>query len=443
MGAAGFRATEILYDVAFGNGLFAAVGDNGVLLTSPDGAVWTRRNSGTQRWLWGVSYGNGRFVATGLPVTGTVVDVLVSANGVDWSARSSGTANDLRAATYGNGLYVAVGYNGQVVSSSDGNLWVNRRSDIFDSLLSVAYGNGRFVAVGGDFSFSQAAIVTSLGAGSWTRVHSGVTNAALYAMTQASGQFVGVGYGGRVMTSADGASWSFRDAGASESLWGIVAGQGLLVAVGERGQIPDFVECANLDEPQFRDDAAAYGRGVREQPVRRGRRAGDHLDLAHAAIWTHRDAGTLVSLTGVTYANGRFVAVGLEGTILGSDDGVVWTPRESGTSNQLNSVAFGNGLFVAVGNLDRVVTSTDGVTWALSAPGPGPWLNKIAFEAGNFAAVSGALSVPPAIFSSADGANWTQRFAGARPWLLSIGHGNGTFLALGMNGSILQSDPQP
>src|SRR6185369_8321683 len=99
----------------------------------------------------------------------------------------------------------------------------NRRSDLFDLLMSVAYGNGRFVAVGGDFSFSQSAIVTSPDAGAWTRVHSGVTNAALYAMTQASGQFVGVGYGGRVMTSADAANWSFRDAGASESLWGVAS----------------------------------------------------------------------------------------------------------------------------------------------------------------------------------------------------------------------------
>jgi hypothetical protein len=51
----------------------------------------------------------------------------------------------------------------------------------------------------------------------------------------------------------------------------------------------------------------------------------------------------------VTYGNGLFVAVGEDGTILTSPDGVTWTQRTSGTSNWLNGVAYGNGLFVAVG----------------------------------------------------------------------------------------------
>ena len=51
----------------------------------------------------------------------------------------------------------------------------------------------------------------------------------------------------------------------------------------------------------------------------------------------------------MTYGNGRFVAVGEDGTILTSPDGVSWTRRTSGTSNRLEGVAYGNGLFVAVG----------------------------------------------------------------------------------------------
>jgi photosystem II stability/assembly factor-like uncharacterized protein len=51
--------------VAYGNGLFVAVGYGGTILTSPDGAGWTKRTSGTSNGLVGVAYGNNRFVAVG------------------------------------------------------------------------------------------------------------------------------------------------------------------------------------------------------------------------------------------------------------------------------------------------------------------------------------------------------------------------------------------
>jgi uncharacterized membrane protein len=95
---------DFLFGVTYGNGLFVAVGDGGVILTSPDGVSWTRRASGTSEWLRGVTYGNGLFVAVGLGGT-----ILTSPDGVSWTRRTSGTGNPLIGVTYGNGLFVAVG----------------------------------------------------------------------------------------------------------------------------------------------------------------------------------------------------------------------------------------------------------------------------------------------------------------------------------------------
>jgi len=47
------------------------VGDNGTILTSPDGTTWAKRNSGTSNDLYGLTYGNGLFVAVG--DNGTIV----------------------------------------------------------------------------------------------------------------------------------------------------------------------------------------------------------------------------------------------------------------------------------------------------------------------------------------------------------------------------------
>src|SRR5436189_4668027 len=58
------NASASLNAVVFGNGLFVAVGDNGVVVTSPDGEQWTPRVSGTMDRLPAIAFGNGRFVAT-------------------------------------------------------------------------------------------------------------------------------------------------------------------------------------------------------------------------------------------------------------------------------------------------------------------------------------------------------------------------------------------
>ena len=82
------------------------------ILTSPDGASWTQRTSGTSNRLRGVTYGNGLFVAVGYGGT-----ILTSPDGVSWTARTSGTSNDLFGVTYGNNAFVAVGSGGTILTS--------------------------------------------------------------------------------------------------------------------------------------------------------------------------------------------------------------------------------------------------------------------------------------------------------------------------------------
>jgi hypothetical protein len=145
-----------LNGVAYGNGRFVAVGNGGTILTSPDGVSWTQRTSGTIYPLYGVAYGNGTFVAVGgyfdyygfSDYMSSASTILTSTDGVNWTRRTSGTDNRLLGVTYGNGLFVAVGKDGTILTSPDGVSWTQRTSPEKRDLLSVAYGNGTFVAVG-------------------------------------------------------------------------------------------------------------------------------------------------------------------------------------------------------------------------------------------------------------------------------------------------------
>ena len=71
--------------------------------------------------------------------------------------------------------------------------------------------------------------------------------------------------------------------------------------------------------------------------------------------WTQRASVADNGLYGVTYGNGLFVAVGDDGAILASPDGVTWTARTLGGKG-LHGVTYGNGLFVAVGPGGAILT---------------------------------------------------------------------------------------
>ena len=63
------------------------------------------------------------------------------------------------------------------------------------------------------------------------------------------------------------------------------------------------------------------------------------------------------------FANGAFVAVGDDGTVLRSvDGGQSWTLSATPGSADLSSIAYGSGVFVAVGGTS-VYTSPDGAAW--------------------------------------------------------------------------------
>jgi hypothetical protein len=150
-----------LYGVAFGNGLFVAVGDSGTILTSTDGANWTLRASAAANLrFYAVTYGSNSFVAVGATIESINHPVVwTSPEGITWTPRDTTSLESswLQGVTYGKGLYVGVGGNygtNSVAVSTDGISWTLRDSGLSNTgltpLRGVAYGNGVFVAAGAD-----------------------------------------------------------------------------------------------------------------------------------------------------------------------------------------------------------------------------------------------------------------------------------------------------
>ena len=239
-------ADNAWWGITYGNGLFVAVGFSGSgnrVMTSPDGITWTARNSQSDINWSSVIYGNGTYVA--VANTGGTSRVITSTDGLTWTLRNIQSANVSLATaqnawysvTYGNGLFVAVSNSGttdRVITSPDGINWTTRTTPN-NNFYSVTYGNGTFVAVAQTGTGNR--VMTSPDGITWTS-QSSAADSDWNSVAYGDGLFVAVatsGTGSRVMTSPDGITWSARTAATANSWMAVAYGNSTCVAVAQTG----------------------------------------------------------------------------------------------------------------------------------------------------------------------------------------------------------------
>jgi len=264
--------TNNLWSVAHGGSPTAqwvAVGEQGTILTSPDGISWTKRPSGfPNRWLVSVGYGAGVWIAVG---EGGLV--LTSPDAVVWSPRTSGTTARLNGIAYGGARWIAVAESGELITSTDSATWT-KLSPSTDRLRGLLYAYGQFV-ITGDNGLMRTTIDT-------TDYAANVLPGGFFVESVAYGRraFVAVGEDGYAITSADAVTWSSLASGTGAYLRGITFFNGQFIAVGTGGAI--------LTTP------------------------------APGTAWTARPSGTTGVLTAVAASDAAVVAVGLDGIIVRS-----------------------------------------------------------------------------------------------------------------------------
>jgi len=209
--------------VAYGNGVFVAVASTGVnrAMRSTDGITWTAVAVSLDAWR-SVTYGNGIFVAV---ATGGTNRAMWSVDGITWTA-VSGEANEWRSVAYGNGVFVAVATGGtnRAMWSVDGVTWSFSIVEAND-WRSVTYGNGIFVAVA---SGGTNRAMWSVDGVTWTTV--AVGSDIWYSVTYGNGIFVALSNTSRLMWSTDGTNWYYRNIPLA-NWYAIAFGDGMFVAL--------------------------------------------------------------------------------------------------------------------------------------------------------------------------------------------------------------------
>jgi photosystem II stability/assembly factor-like uncharacterized protein len=273
---------------------------------------WNSQDSGTTETLLGVAYGNGVFVAVGEAGT-----ILRSTDyGLTWQNRSNEevTVAGLRSVAFGNNLFMAIAGDDVVVSTDLGLTW-NRATVPVGWWTAVIWGGGSW------FLVSESEIVSSESNGqSWTSVYKG--HPALSDIVYHDGSLVAVG--GSIYSSKDlGETW--KDAGIPGADWlaGVTFGNNLFVVVG--GNFGDVI-LKSSDPMKWSSDnmevlpnapglsSVGFGNEVFVAVCNSGR----ILVSSGTGPWQEVTSGTDKALIRVAFGNGTFVVVGQNGTLLTS-----------------------------------------------------------------------------------------------------------------------------
>ncbi|QTN32007.1 hypothetical protein HZ994_06580 [Akkermansiaceae bacterium] len=275
-------STQSLSSVAFGAGLYVAVGDGGAIVTSPDAVAWSPRTSGTTAPLRGICFGAGQFVAVG--GSGTI---LSSPDGITWTVRTSPTTLFLSGVAHGAGKFVAVGAFGVALTSPDGIAWASVDSTADGKFLQgIIYAGDLFLAFGQEAVMIDGELHGTLRSSAdgleWETVTMPISS-DVYAATYFRGRYYTGGIYGECFSSADLLLWRQEDLGTFFSIRAMATDGHTLVATSESGNIHSSKD---------------------------------------GATWTSRASGVPATLFGAAYANGIFVMAGAvnvgSGTILTS-----------------------------------------------------------------------------------------------------------------------------
>lgn len=289
--------------------VFVAVGDNGSIWRSPDGAAWTNVSpSSGSRDLNSVVWNGSCFVAVGDHGV-----FRTSTNGYDWSDEYtvSGINSNLNDVIWNGSLFVAVGDNSTILTSPSGlsGTWA-------DVSAPPATGNRKLQAVAWDGS-----------------------------------QFVVVGDGGVVRTSPNGYAWTDQEKAVdsvnenlNEIIWTgsdfIAVGDNRTVLALESGIWRDYIQETGSDINNL-----IWGWGVNRFVA-----LGDDGDVrisTNGRIWGNEyNTGVSEDLYDIIWTGTRFVVVGDSATIIYSPTGMSgsWTEviLDSEKYNALNALALGS-----------------------------------------------------------------------------------------------------
>lgn len=195
---------------------------------------------------------------------------------------------------------------------------------------------------------------------------------------------------------------------------------------------PGFI--ANLSAVLFSNQFVALGTD------------GSILTSTDGLVWTLAPIANFVPSTGMNafaFASPLYIAVGNGGKIFTSSNLATWNQPASNTVDDLYGVSLLNGQLVVTGANGTLLTSQDGITWDIQQSNTGNALRGATFRASLNDIQYVVVGDAGTIVTSPDGTTWTATTLAGAPNLRSVTTGGALatrFLAVGVGGAVAFSD---
>lgn len=328
------EAGDDINDVTYGNNGFVAVGDSGQILVSEDGKNWEKKSvqetDGTPLTedLLGVAYGDGLYLAVGGQ------KLISSTDTVNWTVVTTWTV-PVNSITFGDGLFVVTGDLSTIFYSTNGTNWngggvsgIHNAATLRDSAyypdhgVWIAIGDAAGFKLPSDDVAQMTQLFVSNDGQTWTRQQSPEIEPDIYfaedMLTVSAGDDMFRAFGnGRLIYYPAFDTWVVEvlsDFPTFASLYSLGNGFGGFVYAGENGAIAGIVP-----DPPFTPSFLSF-------------------------------PGVTENINGLAFGHESYVAVGDDGRILYSDNAQDWVLRTSANLEPLNGVAVNAlGQYVAVG----------------------------------------------------------------------------------------------
>lgn len=314
-------------DIAVGGTNFVAVGEGTLIKRSSDGDNWSEETLYESSDLFGITYGNGIFVAVG---SGGAILANADSNPGVWQkpdGNIDGLFNLTKVAVGTNAVLVVDQY-GQHIASTDGLNWTVSSGALGGDITCLEFLDGRWYEAGSD-DYVTHRLYNSLHGNSWSLTDLEVPD-PIVGLASSGSRFVAAVGGNSASSfysSTDGDTWAMAEQfPAVYPVQSITYGFGKFVAVSENASFTS----------------------------------------ADGLSWTNHTATGLTATRAVAFGGSTFVAVGVN-TAYYSINGVTWTAATLPEFPNLTNVMWVDGKFIASGS-SIILTSVDGINWLKENP---------------------------------------------------------------------------
>jgi hypothetical protein len=222
--------------LAWGGDGYLAVGDDGFMMSSADGSVWTQL--GEKAFDLSGSWEINELATNGSTIVGVGEGgiIVTGRHGTDWVRRYSPAESELDAVIWNGSAFWAAGDSG-VFRSIDGVHWTQVLLDYDLDLFDIDWNGSLFVAVG---RAGRKVILTSHDGQEWS-YHSFDFEGHLWTVGWTGSRFVAAGDGTQYFTSPDGSTWQPHVLEEGVTLEDMAWNSDRLVAVGGRSELGGLV----------------------------------------------------------------------------------------------------------------------------------------------------------------------------------------------------------